>query len=99
MDERQNVYGRWDADAVGTSMDPTASLVTLHLDENLRNTKRIARGLPRVLRRAFLARGGDGLPVRVIDCAAKEALEAASDCADALIDMGWAANQIALLTT
>ncbi|WP_104161522.1 nuclease-related domain-containing DEAD/DEAH box helicase [Arthrobacter sp. ZGTC212] len=99
MDERQNVYGRWDAAAAGTSTDPTAGLVTLHIDENLRNTRRIAQTFRGFSGEHFAPRGGDGLPVRVIDCATEDALDVASDCVDALIDEGWTANQIALLTT
>ncbi|MDK1361353.1 NERD domain-containing protein [Arthrobacter sp. zg-Y1219] len=99
MDERQNVYGRWDAGTAGTSVDPTANLVTLHIDENLRNTKRIAHTFRGFSGEHFLPRGGDGLPVRVIDCATEDALDVASDCVDVLIEEGWARNQIALLTT
>ena len=99
MDERQNVYGRWDAAAAGTIDDPTAGLVTLHIDENLRNTKRIAHTFRGFAGEHFTPRGGDGLPVRVVACTTEDALDVASDCVDALIDDGWAANQIALLTT
>ena len=99
MDERQNVYGRWNAATAGTSTDPTAGLVTLHIDENLRNTRRIAQTFRGFSGEHFAPRGGDGLPVRVIDCATDDALDVASDCVDALIDEGWTVNQIALLTT
>jgi hypothetical protein len=34
-----------------------------------------------------------------VDCPTNQALEIAGDCVEALIDEGWANNQIALLTT
>ncbi|CEA09679.1 Nuclease-related domain protein [Arthrobacter saudimassiliensis] len=98
-DERQNVYGRWDAGSAGSAMDPTAGLVTLHIDENLRNTKRIALTFKGFAGEHLTPRGGDGEPVRLVDCATEDALDLASDCVDALIGEGWAPNQIALLTT
>lgn len=99
MDERQNVYGRWEAPAPDGAADPAADLVTLHIDENLRNTKRIALTFQGFAGEHFSPRGGNGLPVRIVDCSTEMALDIASDCMDALIDEGWAPNQIALLTT
>ena len=58
MDERQNVYGRWDSQSAGTALDPTANLVTLHIDENLRNTKRIAQTFKGFAGKHFAPRGG-----------------------------------------
>ncbi|MCQ1954109.1 NERD domain-containing protein [Arthrobacter sp. zg-Y238] len=99
MDERQNVYGRWDSLSAGTSLDPTAGLVTLHIDENLRNTKRIAHTFRGFAGKHFAPRGGEGLPVRLVPCSTEDALDVAGDCVDALITEGWANNQIAFLTT
>nr|WP_231706324.1 NERD domain-containing protein [Arthrobacter sp. zg-Y40] len=99
MDERQNVYGRWDSQSAGTALDPTAGLVTLHIDENLRNTKRIAQTFKGFAGKHFSPRGGDGLPVRLVPCSTEDAIDVAGDCVDALIDEGWANNQIAFLTT
>ena len=99
MDERQNVYGRWDSLAAGTALDPTAGLVTLHIDENLRNTKRIAQTFRGFAGKHFAPRGGEGLPVRLVPCSTEDAIDVAGDCVDALIDEGWANNQIAFLTT
>ena len=99
MDERQNVYGRWDSQSAGTALDPTAGLVTLHIDENLRNTKRIAQTFKGFAGKHFAPRGGDGLPVRLASCSTEDAIDVAGDCVDALIDEGWANNQIAFLTT
>lgn len=47
----------------------------------------------------FTPRASTGLPVRRVECSSDDALDVASDCVDALIDEGWANNQIALLTT
>lgn len=99
MDERQNVYGRWDSQSAGTALDPTAGLVTLHIDENLRNTKRIAQTFMGFAGKHFAPRGGDGLPVRLVPCSTDDAIDVAGDCVDALIDEGWANNQISFLTT
>lgn len=99
MDERQNVYGRWDSQSAGTALDPTAGLVTLHIDENLRNTKRIAQTFKGFAGKHFAPRGGEGLPVRLVPCSTDDAIDVAGDCVDALIDEGWANNQIAFLTT
>ncbi|KAD3515004.1 hypothetical protein GD627_11885 [Arthrobacter yangruifuii] len=99
MDERQNVYGRWDSQSAGTALDPTAGLVTLHIDENLRNTKRIAQTFKGFAGKHFAPRGGDGLPVRLVSCSTEDALDVAGDCVDALLEEGWTNNQIAFLTT
>ena len=80
-----------------TADDPTAGLVTLHIDENLRNTKRIAQTFRGFSSNHFSPRGGDGLPVCLVACPTEDALDVASNCVDSLIDEGWAANQIALL--
>ena len=45
------------------------------------------------------ARGGDGPQVRFIPATAAEALDAADDAVDPLVDDGWAPGDIALLTT
>ncbi len=37
--------------------------------------------------------------MRIVPCTTDEALDVASDCVGALIEEGWANNQIALLTT
>ena len=99
MDERQNVYGRWDSLSAGTASDPTANLATLHIDEDLRNTKRIDQTFKGFAGKHFAPRGGDGLPVRLVPCSTDDAIDVARDCVDALIDEGWANNQIAFLTT
>lgn len=69
------------------------------VDDNLRNTRKIAESFRSFAGEFFTPRGGAGLPVRLVACCTDEALNVASDCMDALIDEGWANSQIALLTT
>ncbi|MGY2743439.1 nuclease-related domain-containing DEAD/DEAH box helicase [Pseudarthrobacter sp. S3] len=98
MDDRQDVYQRWS----GTGADgkhPTADLVPIHIDENLRNTRKIAETFRSFAGEHFTPRGGTGLPVRRVECPTDDALNAADECVEALMDEGWSNNQIALLTT
>lgn len=97
MDDRQDVYRRWGAASDGEH--PTADLVPIHIDENLRNTRRIAETFKSFAGDHFTPRGGTGLPVRRVECFTDDALNAADDCVEALMDEGWSNNQIALLTT
>ncbi|MET1035681.1 MAG: NERD domain-containing protein [Arthrobacter sp.] len=96
MDDRQDVYRRWGA-AAPSSLEST--LATLHVDENLRNTRTIAETFRPLAGEHFTPRGSTGLPVRVVECRTEDAVEQASDCVDALIEEGWSNGQIALLTT
>ncbi|MEN8583114.1 NERD domain-containing protein [Burkholderia sp. RS01] len=98
MDDRQDVYRRWGGAASGTN-HPTADLVPIHIDENLRNTRKIAETFKSFAGEHFTPRGGTGLPVRRVECVTDDALDAADNCVEALMDEGWANNQIALLTT
>ncbi|WP_459384074.1 nuclease-related domain-containing DEAD/DEAH box helicase [Arthrobacter humicola] len=98
MDDRQDVYQRWS----GTGADgkhPTADLAPIHIDENLRNTRKIAETFRSFAGEHFTPRGGTGLPVRRVVCNTEDALDAADECVEALMDEGWSPNQIALLTT
>ncbi|WP_035775444.1 NERD domain-containing protein [Arthrobacter sp. H5] len=99
MDDRQDVYRRWGGATADFMHGPVADLVPIHIDDNLRNTRRIAETFKVFAGEHFTPRGGTGLPVRRVECATEDALDVAGDCVDALIDEGWAANQIALLTT
>jgi hypothetical protein len=76
-----------------------AAFVPIHIDENLRNTRKIAETFRPFAGEHFTPRGSTGLPVRIVDRPTDEALGVAGDCVDALIGEGWANNQIALLTT
>lgn len=93
MDDRQDVYKRWD------SAQALPDLTTIHVDDNLRNTKKIAETFKSFAGDCFTPRGSTGLAVRRVECSPEEAMGVASDCIDALIADGWDNNQIALLTT
>lgn len=93
MDDRQDVYNRWDA------ADPIPELLPIHIDDNLRNTRKIADTFKGFAGDKFTPRGSTGLPVRRVECATEDAMDVAGDCVDALVADGWANNQIALLTT
>ncbi len=99
MDDQQDVYRRWGGQTADFTYGPTSDLIPIHVDENLRNTRRIAETFKDFAGEHFTLRGGTGLPVRRVECATADALDVASDCMDALIEEGWASNQIALLTT
>lgn len=99
MDDRQDVYRRWGGATADLTSGPMAAFVPIHIDENLRNTRKIAETFRPFAGEHFTPRGSTGLPVRFVDCPTDEALDVAGDCVDALIAEGWANNQIALLTT
>ena len=100
MDDHQDVYRRWSGTTADLSFGPTADFVPIHVDENLRNTRRIAETFRSFAGDHFKLPGGNtGLPVRRVQCATAEALDVAGDCVDALLAEGWATNQLALLTT
>jgi len=99
MDDRQDVYRRWGGATADLTSGPMAAFVPIHIDENLRNTRKIAETFRPFAGEHFTPRGSTGLPVRVVDCATDEALGLSDDCVEALISEGWANNQIALLTT
>ena len=99
MDDRQDVYQRWGGATADLANGPMATLVPIHVDDNLRNTRKIAESFRPFAGEHFTPRGSTGLPVRFVGCATEEALGVADDCVVALIEEGWANNQIALLTT
>lgn len=90
-DERQRVFARQGR--------PPVTLFRYSLDENLRNTKQIAQTFGSLAPAQMRYRGGDGVPVRFVDCPTDDALGRADDEACALLDAGWAPEHIALLTT
>ena len=90
-DEQQRIFDRDDR--------PDLGLVPLTLDANLRNSRQIgdvfaplATDTPHLL-------GGEGPPVRFIQCTSAEAMETADDAAVELLDQGWDPQDVALLTT
>ncbi|WP_113716985.1 NERD domain-containing protein [Arthrobacter dokdonensis] len=93
MDDGQDVYRRWDSTAA------LPDLVPIHVDDNLRNTRKIAETFKGFAGDKFMPRGSTGLAVRRVECSPDDAMEVAGDCVDVLIEDGWANNQIALLTT
>lgn len=90
-DEGQRVFARHGR--------PPVALVPISLDENLRNTKQIAQTFGSLTPTQMLFRGGEGVPVRFIPCAAEDAINAADDAVDELLGDGWKHEHIALLTT
>ena len=99
MDDRQDVYRRWEGATADLANGPLASFVPIHIDDNLRNTRKIAEAFRPFAGEHFTPRGSTGLPVRFVESATEDALDVAGDCVEALIEEGWANNQIALLTT
>ncbi|SFL38110.1 nuclease-related domain-containing DEAD/DEAH box helicase [Geodermatophilus ruber] len=89
-DEGQRIFARQGR--------PTVDLESFPLIENLRNTKQIA-GTFSSLAPGMKARGLPGVPVRFVDCSSEEAIGAADDVADALLEEGWPPESLALLTT
>lgn len=69
------------------------------LDENLRNTKRIAQTFGSLVGTQMKYRGKQGVPVRFVACPSDQAIGCADDTVDGLLDEGWPAPDIALLTT
>lgn len=90
-DEGQRVFDRQ-----GT---PPVALVPLVLDANLRNTRQIAEAFTPLVGQRMRLQGGDGPPVRFVNCSAEEALEAADDAVEVLLAAGWRPEDVALLTT
>ncbi|WP_372595174.1 NERD domain-containing protein [Actinotalea sp.] len=90
-DEGQRVFPREGAAPI--ELEPVV------LDENLRSTKQIAQLCGALHEGTTRPRGWAGAPVRLVDVAVEDALHAADDAVDALLEEGWAPGQIALLTT
>lgn len=90
-DENQRIFERFGR--------PPVDLVPLVLDHNLRNTKQIHESFGSMAPSRMYSRGGDGTPVRFVAATADEAVGAADDEVDRLIDAGWPPGHICLLTT
>ncbi|MDO8150177.1 nuclease-related domain-containing DEAD/DEAH box helicase [Isoptericola sp. b408] len=74
-------------------------LTPVTLDENLRSTKQIAQVFGSLSPAVVKPRGLDGPPVRLVDVPADEALDAADDAVEALLDEGWDPGDVVLLAT
>ena len=89
MDESQHVFARDGAAPI--------DLPPVELDENLRSTKQIAQLFGAFGDARLSPRGLPGSPVRVVDVPYDDAIAAADDAVEALLDEGWEPGQIALL--
>ncbi|MGY1753822.1 NERD domain-containing protein [Blastococcus sp. SYSU D01042] len=90
-DEGQRIFARQGR--------PTVELMPIPLNENLRNTKQIAGTFSSLAPEQMRIRGSSGVPVRFVQCSPEEAVEAADDVAEELLDEGWPPEALALLTT
>ena len=91
IDEGQRVFDRQ-----GT---PPVPLVPLILDQNIRNTRQIAAAFQSLVDHPMRSMGGDGPEVRFVPCVIGEALNVGDDQIEQLLDEGWRAQDVALLTT
>ncbi len=89
-DERQRVFARFGR--------PPLALVPLVLDHNLRNTRQIAESFLPLAPASMVLRGGEGPAVEFIPVPTGEAIGAADDQVERLLDEGWHPRDIALLT-
>ena len=90
-DENQRIFARFGR--------PPVALVPLVLDHNLRNTRQIHESFGPLAPSRMYSRGGDGPTVRFVATTQDDALEAADDAVDALLESGWEPRNVALLTT
>ena len=91
LDEAQRVFSR--QGVVSIDLPPYA------LNENIRNTKRIAQLFGSLSGEQLKPRGLEGPPVRLVECAESEVVERADDAVEALLEEGWEPGQVVLLTT
>jgi hypothetical protein len=91
LDEAQRVFQR--------SGEAPVPLPPFPLDENIRNTKRIAQVFGSLAAEQPRYRGIEGPPVRFVQCSTDDAVEHADAEIDRLVDEGWPVGSIALLTT
>lgn len=90
-DAGQTIFARYGA--------PPVPLVPLVLDHNLRNTRQIANAFHPLAPLKMRLRGGDGPVIRFVATGHDDALGAADDEVDSLLDAGWRPEDVALLTT
>ncbi len=91
MDEAQRVFSR--TGHVPIDAEP------LQLRSNLRSTKQIAQVFGSLAQDELTPRGRSGPPVRLVDVPAEDAISAADDAVEALLEEGWRPGQVALVTT
>ncbi len=90
-DDGQAVFGRRGR--------PDLPFAQVKLGENLRNTAQIGAVVNALTSSPSRLLGGEGPPIRFVACATEAAIDVASDEAVALLDAGWDAKDVALLTT
>lgn len=79
---------------------PDVGLVTLLLDENLRNAHQVVDTFRPLITTQVQARGGEGFPVEFIESTPGMALDAADTAVEDLVERrGWLPEHVALLTT
>ena len=88
-DENQRIFARFG--------QPPVPLVPLVLDHNLRNTQEIHSAFGPLAPTRMSARGGHGPDVHFVP--SDDAMAAADDAVDLLLEVGWHPGNIALLTT
>ena len=90
-DEGQRVFDR-----KGT---PPIPLVPLILEQNIRNTRQIARAFEPLVDHPMRLLGADGPDVRFVPCTRDNAFDVGDDQIEALLIEGWRPEDVALLTT
>ena len=90
-DEGQRVFDR-----KGT---PPVPLVPLILEQNIRNTRQIARAFEPLVDHPMRLLGADGPEVRFVPCTRDDAFDAGDDQVEALLEERWRPEDVALLTT
>lgn len=90
-DEQQRIFDRDER--------PDLGLVPLTLDENLRNSRQIGAVFSSLAADTPALLGGEGPPVRFIQSSTADAMDTADDAALELLDEGWDAEDVAVLTT
>ena len=90
-DEGQRVFDR-----KGT---PPVPLVPLILEQNIRNTRQIARAFEPLVDHPMRLLGADGPDVRFVPCTRESAFDVGDDQIEALLNQGWRPEDVALLTT
>lgn len=91
MDDAQRIFDRGGHVPIDLAPFP--------LGENIRNTKQIAQLFGSLSHEELRPRGLPGPPVRLVEAAPEQVVDAADDAVEALLAEGWAPGQIALLTT
>lgn len=89
-DENQRVFSRFGK--------PSVPLVPLVLDHNLRNTRQIATAFAPLTPMRMGLLGGDGPEVAFVPCATSDAVAVADEQVATLLEHGWRARDVALLT-